>query len=125
MPDGEVTAQAGQRRLVEDLGDQADVLVDDHSGAVAHRDAGGLLAAVLESVKPEVGEFGNLFLGGPDAEDAAGILGAAFLGVEIVVLFLDPAAFRYQPYPSLAVPVISLPLLAALGLLLAPAAVRP
>ena len=55
------------------------------------------------------------------------VSGAAItvLGVEIVVLFLDPAAFRYEPYPSLAVPVISLPLLAALGLLLAPAAVRP
>jgi energy-coupling factor transport system permease protein len=55
------------------------------------------------------------------------VSGAAItvLGVEIVVLFLVPAAFRSEPYPSLAVPVISLPLLAALGLLLAPAAVRP
>jgi energy-coupling factor transport system permease protein len=47
------------------------------------------------------------------------------LAVEIAVLFLDPAAFRYEPYPSLTPPVISLPLLAVLGLLLAPAAVRP
>jgi hypothetical protein len=47
------------------------------------------------------------------------------LTVEIAVLFLDPAAFRYEPYPSLMPPAISLPLLAALGLLLAPAAVRP
>ena len=49
----------------------------------------------------------------------------AVLAVEIAVLFLDPAAFRYEPYPSLTPPAISLPLLAALGLLLAPAAVRP
>ena len=49
----------------------------------------------------------------------------AVLAVEIAVLFLDPAAFRYEPYPSLTAPAISLPLLAALGLLLAPAAVRP
>jgi energy-coupling factor transport system permease protein len=49
----------------------------------------------------------------------------AVLAVEIAVLFLDPAAFRYEPYPSLTPPAISLPLLAVLGLLLAPAAVRP
>lgn len=49
----------------------------------------------------------------------------AVLAVEIVVLVLDPAGFHYEPYPSLTAPAISLPLLAALGLLLAPAAVRP
>jgi hypothetical protein len=49
----------------------------------------------------------------------------AVLAVEIAVLFLDPTAFRYEPYPSMTAPAISLPLLAALGLLLAPAAVRP
>jgi energy-coupling factor transport system permease protein len=54
------------------------------------------------------------------------VSGAAItvLVLEIAVLFLDPAAFRYEPYPSLTAPAISLPLLAALGLLLAPAAVR-
>ena len=49
----------------------------------------------------------------------------AVLAVEISTLLLDPAAFRYEPYPSLTAPGISLPLLAALGLLLAPAAVCP
>ena len=49
----------------------------------------------------------------------------AVLAVEIATLLLDPAAFRYEPYPSLTAPAISLPLLAALGLLLAPAAVCP
>jgi energy-coupling factor transport system permease protein len=55
------------------------------------------------------------------------VSGAALtvLAVEIAVLLLDPAAFRYEPYPSLTSPAISLPLLAVLGLLLAPAAVRP
>jgi energy-coupling factor transport system permease protein len=47
------------------------------------------------------------------------------LAVEFAVLLLDPTAFRYEPYPSLTAPAISLPLLAALGLLLAPATVRP
>lgn len=46
------------------------------------------------------------------------------LAIEIGVLFLDPAAFRYEPYPSITAPDINLPLLAALALLLAPAAVR-
>ncbi len=49
----------------------------------------------------------------------------AVLCVEIAMLAIDPTAFRYEPYPSLTAPAIDLPLLAALGLLLAPAAVRP
>ena len=49
----------------------------------------------------------------------------AVLAVQIATLFLDPAAFRYEPYPALTAPAINLPLLAALGLLLVPAAVRP
>ena len=47
------------------------------------------------------------------------------LGVQVAMLLLVPAAFHYEPYPSLTAPAISLPLLAVLGLLLAPAAVRP
>ena len=84
VADRQVAAQAGQRRLVEDLGDQAEILVDHHAGAVADRDAGGFLAAVLECVEPEVGELRDLFPGRPDTEDAAGILRAGLLGVEIV-----------------------------------------
>ncbi len=55
------------------------------------------------------------------------VSGAAItlLAVEIAVLFLVPAAFHYEPYPSLTTPVISMPLLAVLGLLLAHAEVRP
>jgi energy-coupling factor transport system permease protein len=49
----------------------------------------------------------------------------AVLAIQIVVLVLDPSAFRYEPYPTLTPPAINLPLLATLGLLLTPAAVRP
>lgn len=50
---------------------------------------------------------------------------AVVLAMQIAVLILDPGAFRYEPYPALTAPSINLPLLAALGLLLSPAAVRP
>ena len=55
------------------------------------------------------------------------VSGAALgvLAVQIAVLVLDPAAFRYEPYPSLTIPAVNLPLLASLGLLLTPATVRP
>jgi energy-coupling factor transport system permease protein len=49
----------------------------------------------------------------------------AVLAIQIAVLALAPTAFRYEPYPSLTAPAIDLTLLAALALLLAPAAVRP
>ena len=71
MPDRDVAAQAGQRRLVEDLGDQAEILVDDDAGAVADGDAGRLLAAVLQGVEAVVGELGDVLAGSPDAEHAA------------------------------------------------------
>jgi hypothetical protein len=83
VPDRDVSAQRLQRRLVEDLRDQTHVLVDQHLVAVADRDARGLLAAVLQGVEAEVRELGDFFAGGPDAEDATGILGSAVLGVEI------------------------------------------
>jgi energy-coupling factor transport system permease protein len=50
---------------------------------------------------------------------------AVVLTVTVAVLLLDPGSFRYEPYPTITAPAINLPLLAALGLLLAPAAVRP
>ena len=45
-----------------------------------YRDAGGLLAAVLQRVEAVVGELGHLFAGSPDAEDATGILGPGIVG---------------------------------------------
>ena len=84
VADREVAAQAAQRRLVEDLADQPEVLVDDDDGAVGHRDAGRLLTAVLEGVQTEVGQLRDLFPRRPDAEDATGVLRSGRLGVEVV-----------------------------------------
>ncbi len=47
------------------------------------------------------------------------------LAVEIAILAVDPGAFRYEPYPALTAPSINLVLLAAIGLLVTPAAIRP
>ena len=45
------------------------------------------------------------------------------LAAEILTLALDPAAVRYEPYPSLTAPRVGLPLLASLALLLTPVVV--
>ncbi len=84
VPDGDMAEQRAQGGFVEDLRDQTHVLVDEDLGAVAHCDTGGLLSAVLQGVQPEVGEFGDLFTGGPDTEDTAGILGALLAGKEVM-----------------------------------------
>ena len=47
---------------------------------VAGRDACGFLASVLEGVECEVGESGDVVLGGVDAEDAALVAGPVTLG---------------------------------------------
>ena len=49
----------------------------------------------------------------------------ATLVAQVLLLARDPGVFRYEPYPGIAVPEVNLPLLALLGLLLAPAAVQP
>ena len=84
MPDRDVALQGGESGLVEDLADQAEVLVDEHERAVADRDAGGFLAAVLQRVEAEVGELGDLLARRPDAEDAARVLRAGVLGIDFV-----------------------------------------
>ena len=84
MADREVPGERGEVALVEDLRDQAHVLVDEDPAAVADRDAGRLLAAVLEGVEAEVGELGDLLAGRPDPEDAAGVLRALLAGEQIV-----------------------------------------
>ena len=85
VADRQVALERVERRLVEDLGHQSHVLVDQDLPAVADRDAGRLLPAVLQGVEAEVGELGDVLAGGPDAEDAARVLGAAILRVEVVV----------------------------------------
>ena len=84
VADRDVAAQAGQRGLVEDLGDQAEVLVDHDPGPVADRDAGRLLTAVLQRVQPEVGQLRDLFAAGPDTEHTALVLRTAVVVVEVV-----------------------------------------
>ena len=81
VADGDVTGEVGQGLVVEDLGDQAEVLVDEDLGAVGGGDAGRLLAAVLEGVQAEVGQAGDLLAGGPHAEDTALL---AWRGLELV-----------------------------------------
>jgi hypothetical protein len=49
----------------------------------------------------------------------------AVLALQIGVLAGDPAAFGFDPYPTLTPPPVNLGLLAGLGLLLAPATVTP
>ena len=51
MADGEVAVERGEAALVEHLGDEAHVLDDGDGLAVAHRDAGRLLAPVLQRVE--------------------------------------------------------------------------
>src|SRR5258708_12161026 len=70
MPDRDVPVQGTQHTLVEHLGHQAHVLVDDDPRAVADGDAGRLLAAVLQCVETVVGELGDVLAGGPDPEYA-------------------------------------------------------
>src|SRR5918997_874601 len=77
-------ASAARGGLVEDLADQAQVLVDDDRGAVGDGDARRLLAAVLQGVETEVGQLGDLLPRRPDAEDATGVLGSRGMGVEVV-----------------------------------------
>jgi hypothetical protein len=83
MADREVALEGVEGGLVEDLRDQPHVLVDQDLPAVAHRDAGGLLAAVLEGVEPEVGQLGDVLAGSPDPEHPAGVPRAGVLGVQL------------------------------------------
>ena len=82
VADREMALERREPALVEDLGDQAHVLDDRDRLAVAHRDAGRLLAAVLERVEPEVRQMGDRLAGRIHAEDATGVLWAVQLGVQ-------------------------------------------
>ena len=83
VADGDVAGEAAEGDLVEDLRDEAELLVDDDALAVADRDAGGFLAAVLKRVKPVVRELGDLFTARESAEDTAGVAGPGIV-VQIV-----------------------------------------
>ena len=60
MGDRELTAEARQAPLVEDRADHPEVLVEHQLLAVADRQPGRLLAAMLEREEPERGDRGGL-----------------------------------------------------------------
>ena len=83
------------------MSDQAHVFVDDDPVAIADGDARRLLAAVLQRVEPEVGQFGDLFAWRPDSEDATGVLRAMLSGLtgkkivrESTITALHPRSLR-------------------------------
>jgi len=80
VPDRDVALHCGQRLLLEDLTDQAQILEHQHLRTVCDRDAGGFLAAVLQRVEAVVGHLGDFFAGGPYAEYAAFFAGWVFVG---------------------------------------------
>jgi hypothetical protein len=73
VADGEVALERGDAPLVEHLGDQAHVLRHGDGLAVAHRDAGRLLAAMLQGIEAQIGEVGDVLTGRVHAEHAAGV----------------------------------------------------
>ena len=70
VPDGDVAVHRRQRLLVEHLADQAEVLEDQHLGAIGDGDPRGFLPAMLQRVQAVVGEFGDFLARGPDPEYA-------------------------------------------------------
>ncbi len=76
VADGEMTVEAREGALVEHGRHQAHVLHDGDGVAVAHRHAGGLLAAVLQGEQPVEGQVGHPHSGRVDPEDTARFLHA-------------------------------------------------
>ena len=62
--------------LLEDLRDEAHVLVDDDALAVGCGDACALLTSMLQSIETEEGDSGDVFSRGIHPEDAAGLVEA-------------------------------------------------
>ena len=73
MPYGQITLEAGQVALVENVGDEAHVLDNDDLGAVADCHARRLLAAVLQGVHAVERQVGHLAARGVDAENPTGL----------------------------------------------------
>ena len=82
VADREVTFERREPALVEHLRDETHVLDDGDRLAVADRDAGRLLAAVLEGVEAEVREVGHRLAGGVHTEDAARVSGPCEICVQ-------------------------------------------
>ena len=71
MADGGDAGQSFQDLLAEDLRDETHLRVDMQPFAVAGRDAGRFLTAVLEGVKAEIGEPRYVFIRRINTEHAA------------------------------------------------------
>lgn len=59
----ELTGQRANVGVGENAAHQAQVLADHDGSAIAHGDAGGFLAAVLQSAQAEIGETGDVAVG--------------------------------------------------------------
>ena len=71
MPDRKLAVQAAKLLLVEHLRDEAHVAQRRQAALVGDRDAGGLLAAVLQREQAEVRDPRDVAFGRADAEQAA------------------------------------------------------
>ena len=83
----QVPGQGVQRGLVEDLGNEAHVLVDVDPLAVTGSYTSRLLTAVLQCIQPVIGEFCYFFTWCPDPEDATSVLRAFFAREKIMRKF--------------------------------------
>ena len=81
VPHRYVSLEGRQGGFIKDIGHQAHVFEYDDAVIIAHRDAGGLLATVLQGEEPEVGQLGDFLPGSPNAVDAA-----FFAGLLLVVI---------------------------------------
>ena len=84
MANCQMSTQAFQHRLVEYLGDQTHLFVNDDLAAIAYGNTGRFLATVLQGIKAEVSELRDFFSGRPHAKYTAGILRTLFAREEIV-----------------------------------------
>jgi hypothetical protein len=71
VSDAEVALERGQRSLVEDLRNEAEVPIDHDPLPVRDGHPGGFLAAMLQREESEEGKPGNVLSGRPHAEEAA------------------------------------------------------
>jgi hypothetical protein len=95
VTDRQMTLQALQGELVERLRNQTEFLEDDHRLPVGDRDAGRLLAAMLQRIEPVVREASHVLSGGVDTHDAAGVPGFAahdWLRVEADIRLGNPSS---------------------------------
>jgi hypothetical protein len=75
VPDRHRPGKAAEDVFVEDLADETHVLMHTDLGAVRHCDAGGLLAAVLESEEGEKGHASGFLARRVQSDDTALFLG--------------------------------------------------